>query len=286
MLMLAAAAEPAAGAPTAAEGEPVPIFTFPATNGYRVVAVASPVDTGRGERLVLFVFKRDRTVFYSVPDTAGAPGAVHADLGKLGEIDVRFVATGRVAHERSPCGKKGISYPAGRWEGAVDFRGEEGYTRARTDRARPYLRFVLGLVCPGVGFGRSSPGRGAELTARGSSDGSPVTFQAIKKAPGSRSYFAASIRERHGKIVISRHVRADGPPSDFTYAPSGQVAGLAPPAPFSGAIALRGNARRGHRWTGSLAVDFPGRSGVSLSGAAFRATLAHADFSGPVGRVL
>ena len=62
----------------------------------------------------------------------------------------------------------------------------------------------------------------------------------------------------------------------FDFDPELRSAVLSPPAPFSGSALFRRGAEPANRWTGSLAVDFPGNSDVSLVGARFDVHLRHA----------
>jgi hypothetical protein len=55
-----------------------------------------------------------------------------------------------------------------------------------------------------------------------------------------------------------------------------RTAVLAPPAPFSGSATFYRFAKAANRWTGNLAIDFPGRARVPLVGSRFEATLVHA----------
>ena len=67
--------------------------------------------------------------------------------------------------------------------------------------------------------------------------------------------------------MISRAVRAEAGPDTFRFDVRKQRATLNPPAPFSGTARFVGKTGSSGRMQGPLAVDFPGRAGVSLKGA-------------------
>jgi hypothetical protein len=265
-------------AATAAPPSPalVPVFTFPASHGYRALGWAVGPHAGEPAQLLLIVGRNHASVTYLAPAEVGEAGDVHADLGALGEVDLHFAASGRVAHAKSACGGRDLIYEAGEYRGTIDFKGEEGYTQAVTDHARLLPRF-FNVLCPGRGYGWTTPGPGAQLVARNR----PLrgTFKALAKTPRSRSYFSARIDERRGRIHVSRQVSTSGPAADFLFLARGQRAHASPPAPFSGSAVLS----RG-RWRGTLSVDFPGHSNVRLAGPGFRGSLLHGRFSGSAAR--
>lgn len=257
----------------------MPVFTFHASHGFTAFGWAVPAHSGyRSELLLIFDRKHD-SVTYLAPAEVDEEGRIHAELGALGQVDLHFVASGRVSHLRSPCRGEGLAYSAGRYEGAIDFQGEEGFTAAETDHAKLDPEFLVGIVCPGGGYGWTRPGTGGQLVGKGRS-GSPA-FKAIKKTPDSPSHFSARINETNGRIAVSRYTSVAGAASDFVFPPRGQRAYASPPAPFSGSAALRGS-----RWSGNLKVDFAGRSDVRLTGPGFGAGLLHAGFSGSIARGL
>lgn len=281
LVAFASAARPAFAAGPSGHGEAaiVPVFTFHASHGFTAVGWAVPAHSGHRPELLLFFYRKHDFVTYLAPAEVDEEGRIHAGLGALGQVDLQFVASGKVSHLKPPCGGEGLAYSAGRYEGTIDFQGEEGFTAAETDRAELDPKFLLGSVCSGGGYGWTTPGKGGQLVGKGRS-GSPA-FKAIKKTPDSPSHFSARIKETHGRIAISRYTSVAGAPSDFVFPPRGQRAYASPPAPFSGSAALRGN-----RWSGNLKVDFAGHSDVRLTGPGFGASLLHASFSGSIARGL
>ena len=60
------------------------------------------------------------------------PTSISADLGKLGRISVKFVPSGSTA-QRTTCGSARM-FESGIYEGAIEFRGEGGYTNFSATR--------------------------------------------------------------------------------------------------------------------------------------------------------
>jgi hypothetical protein len=266
------------------DGAVLPVFTFRSSHGYSVIGLGVVRAKSKGDRLLLLVGKRDRAVTYVAPAEVSRGGdRIAADLGSLGRIDLDFVASGSTYQVDSPCGREGLRAMAGRFEGTVDFRGEEAYTEARSAEAQPYPRFLLELLCLSpTSSGFSRPGPGGLLTGRRSMSGATTVFRASARWDGGRSHFRAEITERRGPTVIERAVEARGAAALFNFPRHGQRASASPPPPFSGSVRYRGGAAAANRWSGSLEVDFPGHSNVRLAGRGFSAGLVHARFSGPV----
>jgi hypothetical protein len=261
----------------AAEALPAPGgFRLRASNGYSLaVAGLRNPKTGRG---AIFVFVRDArsAVFYvtrgSVTDTS-----IEAKLGSVGRIDVNFVPTGQPRTERSVCGGKPVTIDSGRYEGTIDFTGEEGYSEVHTTGARGSAEAALSLICWGQvkseGIGGHSPGALLRIRHRGEPR---FQFEARKNSPSRSARFSASIGEQRGSLFISRAVGAVAAPDAFSYDfPSG-VARVNPPAPFAGEATFDRRLSVAPSWNGNLSVDFPGRSDVRLTGPDIRASLIRA----------
>ena len=217
---------------------------------------------------------RHAEVSYFAPAVLG-PNSLEADLRALGRLDVHFVPSGQPRAERAACGKPAL-VEGGRYEGTIDFEGEEGYSRVHATSARGEAKGFLSLICPSTGSeGTDGHSPGARLIARqrGASD---FGFSAMTNSPSRPVRFGASIRERRGDLKIDRWVAATAAPRTFGFdVPSGKARVRPPPA-------IRGNrdlspAPGGRsKWRGDLSVDFPGRSDVRLTGPATRASLIRA----------
>lgn len=265
-----------------AEGEPdtgaFNAFNLKASHGYRVMVLASSTKEYRNGRVLIAVSRKGQEVNYFAPAQV-TDTSVEADLGALGRIDVTFQPSGEKGVAHPICDRsQRVTYSRGSYVGTIDLRGEEGYTRVRAESAPYSLHPFIDFICPGYShnetFGHGVSG--ARLRARMKAGGERIELQVNQNRPGARVRIGASTDERRGEIWISREVTSFLPAASFGFAPDLRVASLRPPAPFSGSAHFLRTAAPPNRWTGSLALDFPGRSNVSLAGTRFRATLVHA----------
>jgi hypothetical protein len=235
---------------------------------------------------LILVGRRGRFVSYYAPATV-TDARIHAELGVLGRIDLEFEPSGSKGTVRSQCDPEDkLTYDKGVYIGTVELHGEEGYTEVNATRVSPWLRFFLDFGCSTVGygemFGHGLPG--ARLIARARTSGGSLALQVNQNRPGARVSLIASIEERRGSIQIDRQVEVTGSAEAFSFAPDLCSAVLRPQDPFSGKAVFRRDAKGSPRWSGSLKVDFPGRSNVSLAGPRFRASLRHAHLTKQVYR--
>lgn len=252
-------------------------FTLTGSHGYRIVVLAdSRRADGRGE-VIIFVSRRGSAVSYFAPANV-TDSHIEADLGGLGQIAVQFVPSG-VTEEESACGQDPIQFEGGVYEGTIELAGEEGYTRASATRVRAKIKPFLSLVCAGHGEdetrGRGLPG--ARLSARSRSG--HLDLQLNENRPGAKVRYHAEIKERHGDIAISRSVEGLVSGDAFHFARNLRTAAVDPPAPFSGAASFHRGGGSRNRWTGSLSIDFPGSSDVSLVGPGLKAALVPARYT-------
>jgi hypothetical protein len=200
---------------------------------------------------------------------------IDADLGNLGRISVTRRPTGRtktVPRGCKPGARKRV--PAERYEGTIEFHGEEGYTEVSATSA-PLDDVTL---CFTGGEGGRSPGKslpGARIDVEKRSNEYELEFDASQRRPGARTAVKAEIDELRGEFAIERVAWAFAPAGALRYDRDLQTATLEPPAPFAGHATFNRNASRAHQWTGNLTVDFPGRSDVPLTGRGFWADLEH-----------
>jgi len=245
-------------------------FRLEASNGYRLSALSYDGDPkGDSDALLLFLGGKDSSVLYAArKGVEVTETTVSADLGSIGAVDVHFVPSGP-PKEEVICGSDPIGFQPGFYEGRVDIEGEEGFTEVHATRAPGDLRFALRLVfCSGdfsEGVYGGSPG--ARLSVSRAWSKSSLHFVARKNSPTRPARFSASIDERDGDLAISRGVESTAGPGAFEFDVPEQRAVLDPPPPFEGTARFRGSAGRGPgRLRGSLSVDFPGHSNVSLVG--------------------
>ncbi len=247
------------------------------SNGYSILALAnSERADGRGE-VVLFVYRKNAIVTYLAPAILTGT-RIDADLGQLGRISLEVVPSGveRTLHRRCGGEPEAFTFEPESYRGTFELYGEEGYTEAVTTSPREYTRFFLDVVCGRSFFGGESSGvglPGARIRLLAGSGHHRLRLQVNKNWPGAGAVFEAEITEERHLIEITRTVSGRAGSNAFDYDPQLRTATVDPPAPFSGQAIFRRNAIPANRWSGDLAVDFPGRSGVPLVGAGVSATL-------------
>lgn len=250
-------------------------FKLRASDGYTlsVMAFEDP-RTHRGGVLV-FMRSQHAQVFFSA-EASVSPTSIEADLGVFGRIDVDFAPSGQSRTERSVCGDP-VQVDSGRYEGTIDFEGEEGYSEVHASSARGDATLALNLICPGgpevTGYGGHSPG--ARLTVRQRRT-HQLEFTAMKNSPTRPARFAVSISERRRDMVIVRSVDATAAPTSFDFDVSSGTAHVAPPKPFAGEARYIRSSGKNTSWRGDLSVDFPGHAGVRLTGPGTNASLMRA----------
>jgi hypothetical protein len=261
----------AVGVPTAAAAlYPPGGFRLQASSGYSIRAIAFDGDPrGEHDEVILFIGRKGSGATYFVlRGVQVTETTVSADLGKLGSIDLHFVPSGEPRVERSACDPRPIEFDSGYYEGHIDFEGEEGYTQAHRSRAHGEIRLQVSLICAGhggvEGIGGRSPG--AKLRLQRQWDRGRLEFEATKNSPTRPSRFRASIGERHGGLAIEREVVAAAESGAFEFDVPHQSALLKPPAPFSGTARFQRRGGKHGGLQGNLVVDFPGHSGVALTG--------------------
>jgi hypothetical protein len=252
------------------------IFKVSATNGYSIlVAAASERRDGRGD-LALIAYRNGRSVSYAVPATV-TPTRLEANLGRLGRIALDIAPTGSERRVRSRCSGESVAVEPDRYRGTFEFRGEEGYATATATALNEYTRFQVDIFCP-AHEPESGSARAVTLRVVSGRGHRQVDLRLQAARPGARPTFEADVREKRGRIEIQRSVSGRAPADAFAYDDLLATARVDPPAPFSGHGAFSRDAAPANRWRGNLAVDFPGRSNVSLAAPAARATLTSPAF--------
>jgi hypothetical protein len=266
--------------PSSVQGEearqpPTTVFRLQASNGYELFGFAvAPAEGDEGEiALYLSRGKREAAIYYS-PATVSRT-AVEADLGKLGRISVKRVRTGRTKTVRRGChSKKRKRIEVERYEGTIEFHGEEGFTDVSATSA-PLERATF---CVAEEGGRP-PGKtlpGARLDVdKNLFDKYRLEFDAVQPRPGSRTVVSAEVDEHRGEIGIYRVTWTVAGAAALHFDRHLRSATVRPPAPFAGHGTFHADAPRARRWTGNLTVDFPGRADVPITGPGFSADLAH-----------
>lgn len=259
-------------------------FRLQGTNGYAVgIGGFSERRDGRG-RVYVGVGRKGE---YGSGATYVAPGVVSedffkADLGPFGRVDLALHPSGRTRKIHIRCSKQSYPFETGTYDGVVEFKGEQGYTRVSATQI-PFQPPVTSFCGGGSGKGESrGPGLpGARLQGLSFANGRRLSFQVNKNHPRrGRVPFSVELSERRVGIQIHRSVEGFAPSGSFTFDPGLHSADLSLPAPFSGSATLR---RRPNAvtpsWTGDLSVDFVGHPAVRLAGPGIFVSLAHACFS-------
>jgi hypothetical protein len=259
-------------------------FKLDGSNGYKIVALAANERAdGRGQ-IVFFVGRGRETAFYVAPAQLTAT-SVEASLGELGSVSLEATPSGRTK-ELSGCGedRRPVAYEPVRYNGTVEFHGEEGYTEAASNAPREFTSFFSRALCASIGVseigGDNLPGAKLQLRSRSGDYG--LQLQVNKNRPDKRSWFEVKVREKRGRISISRSASRWLGSGAFQYDPLLDTATLEPPAPFSGRASFHRGLVPARRWSGNLTVDLPGRSDVPLTGPGIQAALSPAClFIGP-----
>lgn len=244
-------------------------FRAPASNGYSLHAIAFDGDPHeRSDALILNAERKHADATYiALRKVTVTETEIAADLGGLGSIDLHFVPSGQPRIEKSTCDPEPIEVDSGFYEGRIEFEGEEGFTKVDATRAPGDIGVAASLICSrsGVeGFGGHAPG--ALLSLRRRWSGGSLEFQVKTNAPTRPTRLFASIEEEHDGVGISRSISAVAGPGAFDFDVPRQTALLNPPSPFQGTATFHRTSRSPGRLRGSLRVDFPGRSNVSLAG--------------------
>jgi hypothetical protein len=268
--------------PTAAQGgeaQPPPTLTgfhLQASNGYEFLALAGAPPEGGEGWIGLFLIKGDQhsAVTYAAPATV-TPKIIDADLGELGRISVTRVPTGRTKTVHWGC-KPGKTkrVEAERYEGTIEFHGEEGFADVSAGSA-PLDPNPCGVGdVGGRPAGKALPG--ARLHAEKQRiDEYGFDFSAVQNRPGARTEVGAEVEEHRGEMEIHRATWIWASADVLRYDRRLRTATVKPPAPFSGHGSFRSRDRGRNLWTGNLTVDLPGRSDVPMTGRGFWVSLEH-----------
>lgn len=266
--------------PAAAQGAEAPpdevaVFKVEASNGYELLVLASARGDGDGE-VAFLVQGRRRAAIYRGP--AAFTGArVEANLGSIGMISVKRVPTAKKRTVRASCRtgeQRRVKVP--RYEGTIEFHGEEGFSEASATRAPFDWGALLAFSC--IPEGGRPPGKvlpGARLDVHRLPEENELMLHATQVRPGSKTEVSVQVDELRDGLVITRATWATAGSDALHYSSALTTATLAPPAPFHGHATFRANAPRATRWTGNLTVDLPGYSGYPLVGSGIRADLEH-----------
>jgi hypothetical protein len=292
-------------------------FELSGTNGFRVDATLRD-----RHELALTVLPTHGGGFSSTTYTLEAPqqhgsDGIKARLGKLGSIDVRFVAES--SHHEKPllpvCRGGRPTVEEGRFVGQIHFHGEDGYTRVDTHRAFGEVKTQPELRCNvralkaelkklleelgEIGKNEKKEEKGSEeaeepepevhlVKLKAKVRDRQIAFEASRisvREPGKKgtAFTGFSVQAERHRGRIDEVASAFGlfkPGSAFTVPDITHLARegvIRPPAPFSGSATYRRESPRSLSWTGDLSVDLPGFGRVRLAGRQTTATVCADD---------
>jgi hypothetical protein len=256
-------------------------FRIHASRGYEIVGIVSRQPKDKLGELLLIVTRKHESAVYFVPATVSSTALV-ADLGSLGGIDFKLVPSGVKRRLHSRCDKgSSVEFESATYEGRFEFHGEEGFTDATATRTPYRLQPIANLTCAGSVFGDLTGRRlpGARLTVRWKNRDERFELRLHKNRPSLATRFQADLQERTGDVLVARSVEGIAAPSGFEYEPDLGSATVELRPPFSGSARFGRGAPGARRWSGDLAVDFPGRSNVPIATSRSQAYLVHARFT-------
>lgn len=277
-------AAPVSAAESAAPGfdpsNPIPLpgaFSVRGSNGY-TISVFADSDRGRSRVLVSAVGRSGRVSVSAPADLSGE--GIRADLGRYGSLDMAWRPSGQAEEGKTRCRTAPpapIWFAGGEYVGTFSFHGEDKFTEievGNVDGREGWWRYAS---C-GYWVSEGYPGPGILLEAQRTTNRSaPSAYRylsVVQNRGGGEVSFAAELGEQHGDLRVGR--------SAYTLARHGALrvakdlgrAEVRPPSPFHGLGVFDRIAKRGPgTWRGNLAVDFPGRPGVSLAGQKWTASL-------------
>jgi hypothetical protein len=263
------------------------------SHGYRVLIAGTA-----GGRVNVVATKDGAAATYDAPGRVTRTG-LHANLGQLGRISVRFRRIGRPRVKRPPgsrrCKGRDPILEKGRFEGTIRFHGEQGFTDVAVQAAKGAVVQEFKRRCS-----PQSDRRGGRAAASHENQDSARALIAGTTEHGRSVYFAllsieaeldedeplvlslatAGTSERRGRISIQRVAVIPADAGNLLVSPFGvapATATVSLPRPFAGTASFLG-ADSPPSWTGSLNVHLPGAD-VPLTGPGFTAALCHERFA-------
>jgi hypothetical protein len=253
-------------------------FRLPATNGYTATFIAGFNPAAEESGAIVLLRDKHGAATYATSSAQVGETAVDASFGALGEVDVHLVPTVGTTTERPRCGGKPVSFPAGRWEGTIRFRGEEGFAGFEATSAKYVVGPLLDLLCgEGLdeGIGGHSPGALLDVRRRHGDEALELSVRKNKRVGPVR--IKVEETEHRGDLSIDRSIASVGPSKAFDFEIPPGRATVAPPDPFTGSLSLTRRPGSSPLVTGDLEVDLPGRRAVPVLGpGSLRASLVRA----------
>ena len=262
-------------AAASAQEFPDAAFEVRGSNGFDVTVFATRLADGAGT--ITLIAQNDRSAAIYRTGATVTDSSVKADLGELGQIAVRSVRTGRKSFVATTCdGKRKHELVATRYEGTIEFLGEEGFTGVNASAApfdySPYLQFA----CAQEGsLPAGGPLPGARLDIHRLPEKNELMLRATQKRPSAATTLSVQVDETREGLEITRalDITARSGSGAFGFDSGLRRATLSPPAPFTGHATFHRTGPPSDRWTGNLTVDLPGDAAYPLTGPALRVSL-------------
>jgi hypothetical protein len=260
-------------------------YTYPSglvarsSHGYWLI-----VNSRKGHLVEVEASGAKGSVAYTVPGSISEAG-IHANLGKYGRVDMRWVPSGKVSDDRVKCHYKGVRkhfYDAGSYVGTLEFRGGGGFTATHLRRITWRRSWYSDLSACGYSLSTGEPGAGVVINAGEPGHMStPIHLSVYRPHAGAKVEYGAHSEATEGRVKISRRAYADGASRSLTLTAGNGVttATIDPPAPFYGKATFEGPATLEHTneskgtLTGELGVEFPDGTKFDLAGSKLEADL-------------
>ena len=278
LLLLLAGVQPATASAVDGDGEIT--FEVPLHVGHGLTAKLGADD----DELDLTVTKGigQQAVYFARKEEEVSADGISADFGRFGEfvVDYRPFRTLQTREPGPRCEGEPYTWTKGVFRGTLRFRGERGYFRVETSRAKGTRALRPAWKCRYPGGGdrhpREQEGGRDEATLAVSSRRGPIRFAALGwREAGERAHsdFLAFSREIRDGVGIVRYTSAGTRSDAFRYDNRRGTALVDPPAPFAGSARFLRRRGAPDRWTGDLTAPLLGAGRVRLTGPGFDARM-------------
>jgi hypothetical protein len=285
------------------------------TRGYGIT-----VDTLGHHRVTLTVARNNQLASYTTKGKVSRH-QVKADFGRFGRVSLRFHGKRRpfpsAPHKRAKqrtkrtvCRGRDPQREVGRFHGAIEFDGQNGYTRLAVGKLHGEVRRAYRQVCRRIPVPRHKHRHDREavassasadpfgfnltlLSARSRVGGSLTRFTAISLEPPRGipvpredlfSVITASLQERVGRVRIYRSAMQLAAPGKVRISRRGvspATARVALDSPFSGRAHYKSSKGSPASWTGTLGVRLLGSGLLPLTGPHFHVVLCRVSAFNP-----